>query len=428
MAFTSVSVSLVALGALHIIPQFIPLSQQQLFAAVKPSLQWLVSGSIIAAGAPSLFCVASIPHAAMAALAFLSVGAQNLLAQQLLYGPALASLAAWLLRHIVHGVSVPTTTAFAFVLIQLVHFVLGAVATMLYPAPIVPSLMDVGSLRVAIERDPEGIQFVRIPIIQQQQQQHDAFLDGIMIPPSSRQVPKFGRRKFLIYLGGNGEMYEMTYLSLVVLADRLGVTVVMANPMGVGRSAGVTRSGEDLVLAARSTAEWILNGGNAAGSGATPVSRRDVVVLGHSIGGGVASRLVAQHYPEFGLVLDRTFSSLSDAAISLSPVSKNPTFVRFVLSLSAFGDLNNTKHFEEISHNRRLITYHREDQIIKFQESSVARLPQFQKGGSLADYVVELRSHKFTKDPHNIGIADLDGFEEASKRILSFYERTVVNS
>lgn len=425
MALTSVSVSLLALGALHIIPQFIPLSQQQLFAAVKPSLQWFVSGSIIAAGAPSLFCVASIPHAAMAALAFLSVGAQNLLAQQLLYGPALASLAAWLLRHVVHGVSIPTTTAFAFVLIQLVHFVLGAVVTMLYPAPIVPSLMDVGSMRVAIERDPEGIQFVRIPVIQQQ---YNAFLDGIMIPPSSRQVPKFGRRKFLIYLGGNGEMYEMTYLSLVVLADRLGVTVVMANPMGVGRSAGVTRSGEDLVLAAQSTAEWILNSGNAAGSGAPLVSRRDVVVLGHSIGGGVASRLVAQHYPEFGLVLDRTFSSLSDAAISLSPVSKNPTFVRFVLSLSAFGDLNNTKHFEGVSHNRRLITYHREDQIIKFQESSIARLPQFQKGGALVDHVVELRSHKFTKDPHNIGIADLDGFEEASRRILSFYERTLVNS
>jgi hypothetical protein len=422
MAFSSVYIGLAVLGVMHAAPQLLTPSQKQVFALVKPSLQWLISGSIVAAGAPSLFCVASIPHAAMAALALLSLGAQNPLAQQLLYGPALMSLVAWLFKHNLHGVNVSMSSALAFALIQFVNIALGAVVTMLYPASIVPSLMDVGKMRAAIERDPQGIQFAQIPLIGHPQ----VLLDGIIIPPA-QQAPKFARRKFLLYLGGNGEMFEMTYVSLVMLADRLGVTVVMANPMGVGRSAGITGSGDDLVLAARSTAEWILK--SKEGSSHPAVSHRDIVVFGHSIGGGVASRLVAQHYPEFGLVLDRTFSSLSDAAISLSPVTKNPRFVRFVLWFSGFGDLNTAKNFDDVPHSRKLITFHRDDQIIKFKESSIARLDTFQKGsGNLAGFVAELRSHKFTADPHNIGIADLDGFDEASKKILSFYERTLASS
>lgn len=412
-------IGLIALGITHVIPNVIPPQHQGLFALAKPALQWAVCGSVIAAGAPSLFCLASIPHAAMSALALLSVGMQNPLAQQLLYGPALGSLAAWLGgRALFHGAG--TSAAVLFAIIQLVHVALGLVVTMLYPAPVVPSVIDTAKMRAAIERDPMGIQFVRVPVLQQP----NTFLDAIVVPPS-RELPKFGRRKYLLYVGGNGELFELTYQSIAVLADRLGVTIVMANPMGVGRSEGVTRNADDLVLAARSTVEWLLTSSKSPQQG---VSRRDLVVFGHSIGGGVASRLVSQHYPECGLVLDRTFSLLSDAAISLSPVTKNPTFVRTVLAMTGFGDFDNVQHFQLVPHARKLITYHRSDQIIKFKESSIARLPQFQSGGESAHFVAELHSHKYASDAHNIGIADLDGFDVVAQRILSFYERSLADS
>jgi hypothetical protein len=435
------------LSLTHLAPQILPAQYQALYGHVKPSLQWVISGTAIATGSPYIFFLASVPHAAVATLALISVGLRNSLCQQVLYGPAIASLVAWSLSKLLPSIS--ASSAWTFVLLQLINVILGIVVTMLYPAPIVKSLMDVGTARKAMMRDPQGFVFARIPV---RDAPNHLTLDAVIIPPSQhREQPKFSRRKFLLYLGGNGELFEGTYMSLAALADRLGVTVVMANPMGVGQSDGATKNVDDLVLAARSTAEWILAGGVQECMGGVPdrhggatsvVSRRDIVAFGHSIGGGVASRLVAEYFPEFGLVLDRTFSSLSDAAISLSPVTKSPHLVRAVLKLSNFGDMDNVDNFRRVPHNRKLITFHRKDQIIKFSESSIARLPQFQRNNaespnsesddasvvaspSLSAYVLEVHSRKFTPDAHNVGITDLDGMDEVTRRILTFYERSL---
>lgn len=363
-----------------------PLSYQATVTKCTPGVHWFLTSSLLASQSPTLFALAAVPHAAMSALALLSGHSHNALLQQLCYYPACASAAAWMVRPYVPPVGMGAALASAALFVA--SGALGVVKTMLYPAPIVSSLINMGEAHRAMSFDKSFVR-IDVPLLGNK----EVMLDGVLVLPTGEIVHK--APKYMLYIGGNGELIEGTYPGLQSMANLFGVTVVMVNPMGVGRSAGVTRNVADLVLSARSAVAY-LQARHSSNDDAV-----DIVVFGHSIGGGIASELVAKHHPTFGLILDRTFSSLYDAAIALSPIQA-PAVSKIVLDIANFGDMENIANFKTIPHAKKLILFHLRDQVIRFSTCSIAR-PEVMCE-ALETYLMELDST--TVDIHNCPISD----------------------
>jgi fermentation-respiration switch protein FrsA (DUF1100 family) len=111
-------------------------------------------------------------------------------------------------------------------------------------------------------------------------------------------------RAHLLYCHGSGDNVAHLGKLLEYLRDRVHVTVFAFDYRGYGQSEG--NPTEQGVLAdARAARAWLAR---RAG-----IDERDVVLLGRSLGGGVAVDLAAE-LPPRGLVLESTFTSLPDVA------------------------------------------------------------------------------------------------------------------
>lgn len=117
-------------------------------------------------------------------------------------------------------------------------------------------------------------------------------------------VPHPAPRGVLLFCHGNGENVARVAPALKIIHERVGAAVFAWDYRGYGRSQG--RPFETNTIAdARLAQLWL-----AKRAGVRP---EDVVVVGRSLGGGVAIGL-ASRYPVRGLVLDRTFASLTETA------------------------------------------------------------------------------------------------------------------
>ena len=117
-------------------------------------------------------------------------------------------------------------------------------------------------------------------------------------------------RAVLLYCHGNaGNVASCTPL-LRLLTEGLGVSVLLFDYRGYGRSEG-TPSEEGVLADARAARRWLAR---RAG-----VAERDIVLLGRSLGGGVAVDLAARDGAR-GLILENTFSSLPDLAAEHFPI------------------------------------------------------------------------------------------------------------
>lgn len=111
-------------------------------------------------------------------------------------------------------------------------------------------------------------------------------------------------RAVVLYLHGNGGNVTHRAHLLRTVHDRLGVSVLVLDYRGYGRSEG--RPDETGVLAdARAARAWL-----AERTGAAP---SEIVLWGHSLGGSVAVDLAAAEGAK-ALVLESTFSSAPDVA------------------------------------------------------------------------------------------------------------------
>ena len=109
---------------------------------------------------------------------------------------------------------------------------------------------------------------------------------------------------YLLFCHGNGTHVAFSASEIAELRDRLGVTVFAFDYRGYGRSEG--KPNEPGVLADGQAAfDWLKK---QAGVGSD-----EIIVMGSSLGGGVAVDLAARNAPRV-LILDRTFSSLPDVA------------------------------------------------------------------------------------------------------------------
>ncbi len=120
-------------------------------------------------------------------------------------------------------------------------------------------------------------------------------------------LPVDGATSALLYAHGNAGNLSHRGSVLVPMARTLGVSVLIFDYPGYGRSEG--RPSEQSCYAAGLTAyEWL----------AQQVPPENIVLFGKSLGGGVMTELATQ-LPHRALVLVKTFSSVPDIAHDIYP-------------------------------------------------------------------------------------------------------------
>ncbi len=116
--------------------------------------------------------------------------------------------------------------------------------------------------------------------------------------------PADNPRAIMLYLHGNAGNVTSCKWPAKILQEKLGVSVLVFDYRGFGRSEG-TPSEAGLLADARAARRWLAD--------RTGVLARDIVLLGRSLGGAVAVHLAALDGAP-GLILENTFTSLPEVA------------------------------------------------------------------------------------------------------------------
>ena len=117
-------------------------------------------------------------------------------------------------------------------------------------------------------------------------------------------VPRAGAAAAVLFCHGNAGNVTHRADALRMLVGQVGVSVLVFDYQGFGRSEG-TPTGAGILADARAARAWL--------AGREQIPERDVVLLGESIGGAVAVDLAA-HDGAKAVILESTFDRLSDVA------------------------------------------------------------------------------------------------------------------
>jgi fermentation-respiration switch protein FrsA (DUF1100 family) len=113
----------------------------------------------------------------------------------------------------------------------------------------------------------------------------------------------------LLYAHGNAGNLSHRGPTIVPMAEALGVSVLIFDYPGYGRSAGKPNE-KSCYAAGEAAYDWLTQ--------SQQVAPENVVLFGKSLGGGVMTEL-ASHRPHRALVLVKTFSSVPDMGQELFP-------------------------------------------------------------------------------------------------------------
>lgn len=122
-------------------------------------------------------------------------------------------------------------------------------------------------------------------------------------------LPCSGSKSALLYLHGNGGNLTWRGNSIMKLRDRLGVSVLIVDYPGYGRSEG-RPSEQGCYEAADSAYSWLVE--------QQGVAPKDMLIYGDSLGGGVAVDLASRREHR-ALILIRTFTSAPDVGARTFP-------------------------------------------------------------------------------------------------------------
>eukprot|EP00056_Hartaetosiga_gracilis_P011443 m.173871 g.173871 ORF g.173871 m.173871 type:complete len:239 (+) comp13502_c1_seq48:4875-5591(+) len=177
-----------------------------------------------------------------------------------------------------------------------------------------------------------------------------------------------------MWLLGNGQLYEFLLPELRQFALDSGLSVFVFNYRKVGFSRGEMMQAGDLVEDAIACLQYMEDR-----LGADP---KNILVLGHSIGGAVGAIARACHSPAGPVVCDRSFSSLPAAATGIlanivtTLLKKDdtvalPTWLVGGLLASVFkGRLDAVAALKRIT-GMKVVLYHDDDKIIPYNISSL---------------------------------------------------------
>lgn len=187
---------------------------------------------------------------------------------------------------------------------------------------------------------------------------------------------KAADQTWVVQFLGNGAHYEMILDDAVEVGHTLGRNSLVFNLRGVGRSEGLPIVERDLLADGRACLQYLHQGG---------VPSKNILLMGHSLGGAIATLLHAEPSFQGHLVNDRSFSSLPAVPLALfhnpKVASMVPAFVsrkvqRYLpLVMRTIGwemDVFQTwLAAGSEKHRRTLIVYHRQDDIIDFEHASL---------------------------------------------------------
>lgn len=211
------------------------------------------------------------------------------------------------------------------------------------------------------------------------------------------------RDKWVVSLPGNGEFLSLGIDAKLSLAASLGCSVIACDYRDMGTSPGLLLAASDMVADAAACVHYCEAQCTAAGADAAS----SILLLGQSMGGGVAVELAATRFPHLPCVNERSFASLSlvsAATIGLGRSAVGRALVRLALSL-AFSHrpwlppLETAEHWQRLPAGRKLLIYHPQDPVIM----SAGLVYELERRGQLHDdggtRVVRLSGRP--RDSHN---------------------------
>ena len=114
-----------------------------------------------------------------------------------------------------------------------------------------------------------------------------------------------GSKKWIVYFLPNRGLAEASLKLAKNMSEELNANVLVFNYRGFGNSTGHPSGADDLVDDGAACFEYLKEMG---------VQYSDICAYGHSIGGGVAAKLLAREkYNSASLIADRTFTTFGDA-------------------------------------------------------------------------------------------------------------------
>lgn len=340
---------------------------------VVPSLGWFVTNLAIARGPFVWYACSLAIQGVFATLLFTTIGFKSDLITRAFIFPFLVTAIAGWAKEVIPPFSGWVTAAVT--VLQLWSIVGGLIMLACYPGNIMQVLeqQDFRNRRVRAAAKSQLKKDKKVSIHTVTSSDKKLNLQTLVV----RQPYETSR--WVFYCGGNAEFLENTINDIHVIADAVQAHAVLYNPRGIGYSTGFITLLGDVVEDAASVAQHYAE--------KEKIDERNMLFFGHSIGGAAAAEVVARSFPQAALVVDRSFSAMSDAAVAFSYLTPKVTRKLFPLFV---GDLRTIDAWNSIKHNRKLILYSKQDEIIKYDIGSIARLPQFQPDGADAEKVVEL--------------------------------------
>ncbi|ORC92190.1 uncharacterized protein TM35_000044040 [Trypanosoma theileri] len=327
-------------------------------------------------------------HALVAALLFNFYGSSIAVLNRTLLYPAAGSLVM-----LFYPFRLPVLSVGAAVLVGLLQLwsaVSGLLMLLVYPATILSQLEPAhmrGSWLEELRRQAVDRLVERLEV----PSRNGVVLDVVLL---RRRVPT---ERWVFYIGGNAEIMKDCAADIFTEGnDMVCANWIFFNPRGVGESTGYVACVEDLVVDAFAVVQYT--------SQQYKIDPSKLLLWGHSIGGGVAAALASRYHCISPILLDRTFSSLSDAAVRFTCLP--PTLTRKLIQYTV-GDLNVVGSCMQLK-NKKLVIYHRRDEVISYSVASLGRTEVVKKFILMNDAVVELNG-MYARSPHN---TSLGGFQE----------------
>lgn len=179
----------------------------------------------------------------------------------------------------------------------------------------------------------------------------DVVLDAMQIKPEGVES-----KKWMIYFCPNAATYEELLDTTYRLAKNFGTNLLVFNYRGVGLSKSKPTSAFQLTQDGAAVVEYLKSKQN--------VSNENLLLYGHSIGGGVSTTLM-EYYPEARIVNDRSFSSTNAVvrAVCGPLLGRLPKWMGY--------QIDAWKHWKKIPREQKLTIYHHADAIIRYRGASL---------------------------------------------------------
>jgi len=184
-------------------------------------------------------------------------------------------------------------------------------------------------------------------------------IDAMEIKHPAESLSPPQEQKWIIFLNGKNTAYEQNLENLADLSTASKANVITVNYRGVGFSESSPTCAQDLVVDAEAVVQYLLSQG---------VPQENILVDGWSLGGGVATQVVANHQEkghEMKLINDRSFGTLNDAISKFS----SSGFI-FAPLMTSFGwKFNTLQRWKAIKEDCKILIIHKDDQIVPYQAS-----------------------------------------------------------